>query len=325
MKRRGIRYIALLLFSAIAISLNGCSTTDSKASPSAAPKASSSTSADKTGWPKELVIVLLPGEDTPEVLSVRKAFEKDFSDYLGIKVTEYHATDYNAAIEAMRTGHASVALLGPFSYVHAVDRAGAECFATTAKDGVSVYQSLIITRADSKVKTLADLKGKTFALVDPESTSGNVVPCNEILNAIKDPKLTFDDLHINGKFFSSVTFAGSHPNSLQGVYKGDVDAGAVSSSTFRAEINKGNVDESKIKIIHTSPDIPSSPWCYQKNLPQNLKDLIKKFITTYDNEDYWIKVGGKKAGDKTKYSYVAVNDSAYTYVRELRDKYNLKD
>ena len=246
------------------------------------------------------------------------------SEALGIPVKEYHATDYNAAIEAMRTGQAHVARLGPFSYVHAVDRAGAECFAVQAKGGEASYQSWLVTKADSDIKAITDLKGRKFSLVDPESTSGNIVPSNEILNAMNDPNLTFDDLHINGKFFESVMFAGTHPNSLQGVYKGDVDAGAVSSNTFASEVKKGNVDESKLRVIHKSPDLPNGPWSYQKDLPQELKDKIKDFVLNFDDETYWTTVANKKEGEPA-YRFIEIKDSEYAYIRELRDKFNLTD
>ena len=68
---------------------------------------------------------------------------------------------------------------------------------------------------------MEDLQGKTFSFVDPESTSGNVVPCNELLNAFPDLGLTFDDLHTDGKFFKSAMFAGTHPGSMQAVIQGN--------------------------------------------------------------------------------------------------------
>ena len=279
-------------------------------------------SAEKWGL-KEFTLVLLPGEDSPENVKVREVFAQDLSEYLGIKVNEYRATDYSAMIEGMRTGEVQLANFGPFSYVHAVERSGAECIAVQATDGKSGYQSYIVTQKDSDINSLEDLEGKSFAFVDPESTSGNVVPCNEILNAFPEKGLTFDDLHLNGTFFGSVMFAGNHSNSLQGVAKGDVDAAAVSSSTYTNEILNGNVGEDQVKIIHESPNIPSSPWAIQKDLPQELKDKVTEFFLNYDNEEYFYPKG-KKADDPEK-SFIAIEDSEYDYIRELRDKFNLTD
>ena len=111
---------------------------------------------------------------------------------------------YKRQVEAMRTGNAQLAYLGPFSYVTATERAGAECICISAEKGTDGgYQSYIIAPANSDIETLADLQGKTFAFVDPESTSGNVVPSNEILNAMPELGLTFDDLHTDCLLYTS--------------------------------------------------------------------------------------------------------------------------
>jgi len=268
-----------------------------------------------------LVIVLMPGEDTPEVSEVRNVFDNALSERLGIPVEEYHATDYSAMVEAMRTGSAHVAQFGPFAYVHAVERSGAECMVVSANsEGQHGYYSQIITYKDSGIETIEDLRGRNFGFVDPESTSGNVVPCNEIMKALAktDPDLTFDDLHVNGRFFASASFTGTHANSVQGVFRHDIDAAAVSSGTLTSQINQGLVDPDEIRIISQSPRIPSSPYAVQKDLPEDLKAEIKDFFLGWDNAKYWAAQG-------TSTQFVEVKDSEYDYIRELRDKFNLTD
>ena len=272
---------------------------------------------------EKLVIVLMPGEDTPEVAYTRNLFDDALSEALmGLKVEEYHATNYSAMIEAMRTGHAQVGSFGPFAYVHAVDRSGAECFAVSSVDGTHGYTSMIITHVDSDIYALDDLKGCNFGFVDPESTSGNIVPSNEILNHFGEsiPDLSFEDLHVNGRFFESVMFTGTHANSAQGAYRRDVDAAAVSSSTLASQIRSGEIEEDKIRIIHDSPRIPSGPLAIQKALPQELKDLVIKFFLEWTDDEFW-SIRSSTPGTK----YWPVYDNEYEYIRELRDKFDLTD
>lgn len=268
----------------------------------------------------ELIIVLMPGEDSANTVETRNVFDEALSEKLGIPVKEYRATDYSSMVEAMRTGYAHVGQFGPFAYVHAVERAGAEALVAVERNGLYGYYSLLVTHADSGIASLGDLKGRSFGFVDPESASGNIVPSNEILNHFhaSEPNLSFDDLHVNGKFFSSVTFTGNHQNSLQGVYRKDIDAAGISSNTLANEVKNGNVDEKQIRVIHTSPLIPSSPFAIQKDMPQELKDLITEFFLEWDDEAYW---EARSAGGK----YVKVDPAAYDYIRELRDKYDLTD
>jgi len=272
----------------------------------------------------EFVIVLLPGEDSPETAYTRNLFDTALGEVLGIPVKEYHGNNYSACVEAMRTGHAHAASLGPFAYVHAVERAGAECFAVTSVDGSHGYYSQIITHVDSDIYTLDDLKGRVFGFVDPESTSGNIVPSNELLNYFEKtiPDITFNDLHINGRFFESVMFTGNHANSCQGVFRKDVEAAAVSSSTLASQIRNGHVEEDKIRIIHTSPLIPASPLSIKGDLPQDLKDLVISFFLEWGDEEFWsIRAASSQGASR----YWPVYDHEYDYVRELRDKFDLTD
>ncbi|MDR1064895.1 MAG: phosphate/phosphite/phosphonate ABC transporter substrate-binding protein, partial [Oscillospiraceae bacterium] len=190
----------------------------------------------------ELVVCYLPNEGSEEYNESRGHLHEELGAYLGIKVTEINAADYNAVVEAMRTKNADIASYGPVSYVQAHDRSNAEAMVLAAPEGdkaLTGYTSLIIARPDSPVKALADLEGKSFAYVDPASTSGNYVPTLEFMNAF--PGKTNEDFHTNGTFFSSVTFSGKHQNSVMAVVNGDVDAAAVASDTLRAMILNGEV------------------------------------------------------------------------------------
>lgn len=270
--------------------------------------------ADKWGI-EEFTYVMIPGEDDEKAVQLRNNMCDDLSEVIGIPVSVYMATDYNAAVEALRTGNAQMAYLGPFSYVTAVDRAGAECMCVTGTEGEIGYQSYIITQPDSDINSLEDLEGKSFGFVDPSSTSGNVVPCNDLLTNL-DLDCSFDELHIDGNFFGAVTYTGGHLNSIQAVVQGNVDAAAVASSTLRDQIEKGNVEEDSFKIIHKSDYIPGSPVCIQKDLPEELKQMVEEFLLAYDDEAYF---GGANKG------YVAIEDSDYDIIRELQQKFGLTD
>lgn len=267
----------------------------------------------------KLVICYLPNEASEEYAEYRSLLESDLSKALGVEVTEVNAADYNAVVEAMRTGQADLAYFGPVSYVQAVDRAGAECLVTAAPHGDKTqagYTSKIIVKADSDIQKLEDLKGKTFAFVDPSSTSGNYVPTLELMTLF--PDLTNDDFHTNGTFFSSVTFSGKHQNGLQSVLNGDVDAAPIASDILAAEIAGGRAKESDIRVIHESPTIPSSPMAIKGDLPDDLKAAIKDFFLNYQNADYFQYMLGFAPEDEAR--FVEASDSDYDYVRNLMDK-----
>ena len=272
-----------------------------------------------SGGVTQLVMCYLPNEASEELAEYRGLLQDAMSKAVGVKVTEVNIADYNAAVEAMRTKHADIVYFGPVSYVQAVDRSGAEAMVTTAVFGdknQSGYTSKIIVKAGSTIRNLSDLRGKTFAFVDPASTSGNYVPTLELMNTF--PGMTNEDFHTNGKFFSSVSFSGKHQNGLQAVIAGDIDAAPVASDIPAAEIAAGRAKESDFVMIHESPRIPSSPMAIRSDIPADIKAKVKQFFLAYREPTYFQYMMGM-APDK-KPQFVEALDRDYDYVRDLMAK-----
>jgi phosphonate transport system substrate-binding protein len=97
-------------------------------------------------------------------------------DYLaketGLAVQFIPVTDYAAVVEGLATNKIDMAWLGGFTFVQARQRTqgGAVPIVQRAED--EKFTSKFIVPIDSDAKTLADLKGKTFAFGAASSTSG---------------------------------------------------------------------------------------------------------------------------------------------------------
>lgn len=285
----------------------------------------SKTSQTTVKKPDKIVIAYLPDEATEKTAEYRQGLQKDMEKALGVKVQEYLCSDYNAAIEGMKAGKVDIADFGPLSYVQAHKRAKAVPLVVPALDSdksKAGYYSYIITQANNNsINSINDLKGKTFAFVDPDSTSGNLVPSKAIIDANSGENLTIDDLHANGKFFKSVTYSGSHQNGLLSVAKGDIDAAPCASDTFSIETTNGQVDKNKVKIVYTSPIIPGSPVAIRGNLDPNFIKQVKDFYLKYNNDSYFKNFVGEKDGQKMR--YVSAEDSDYKYISDLATKFGL--
>ena len=243
---------------------------------------------------EKIVIAYAPNESTDESADARAGLAKDLEEALGVEVEEIQASDYNAIIEALRTGQADAAYIGALAIAYASDRADAIPVAMKAPDGdrsQAVYHSLLITSSSKEdINTIEDIKGKTIAFVDPESTSGNLFPSYEIIKAFPDENLTSDDLHTNGKFFEASSYSGKHQAGLQAVIRGDVDIVPISDQILKSEIANGNAKEADIKIIHESEAIPAEGFVVSKNMSDELREKFQEFLVTYDNAEYFEKV-----------------------------------
>ena len=258
-------------------------------------------------------IAYAPNESTTESADARQGLAEDLGELLGVEVEEIQASDYNAIIEALRTGNADMAYMGSMAVALASERANAEPIVMKAPNGnkdEAIYHSVLITRADNdEINSIKDIKGKTMAFVDPDSTSGNLVPTSDIMDAFPEENLDSDKLHTNGEFFEAVSFSGKHQAGLQAVIKGDVDVVPISDQILASEIANGNAKESDIKIIHSSAAIPAEAIVIGKTVDADLRDTLIDFLTGYDNEQYFtdvIKVEGARFVECTLDDYAPI-------------------
>lgn len=243
---------------------------------------------------KTFTIAYAPNESTTDSTDARSTLAKDLGKVINMEVKEIQASDYTAIIEALRTGKADMAYMGALAVAMGAERAGVTPIVMKAPNGdkaQAVYHSVFVTQKDNnEINSIKDFKGKTIAFVDPDSTSGNLVPTSEIMKAFPDLHLTNEKIHINGEFFEAVSFSGKHQAGLQAVIKGDVDIVPISDQIMASEFKNGNADENDVKVVHSSAAIPAEAMVVSKTVNEDLKKTLTKFLVEYNNKDYFDKV-----------------------------------
>lgn len=254
-----------------------------------------------------LTVGLIPSEDSRAMIANSQAMMDMLSKALGFAVKPFVAADYNGVIEALRSKRLDVAYLGPFSYVLGTTVADIEAFAVaeTKKAGRTSYHSQIVTHKETGIKTVADLKGKTFAFVDPSSTSGHLFPKAGLLKAGFNPD----------KDFGRVIFSGSHDSSAIAVQNKKVDAAAIADRILDAAVSKGLVKREDLVEVWKSDPIPESPTVWRKDLPADLKTRVQAaFLQVKDIP--WSDQGLLNGFHPT-------NDAAYNIIRDTAKVLNL--
>ncbi|MEC5423871.1 phosphate/phosphite/phosphonate ABC transporter substrate-binding protein [Virgibacillus sp. C22-A2] len=287
------KYLFILITILLVFLLAACGDGESEASSSA-------------DWPDELVIGVVPSEDQTSVSPRVEQFAEELSEELEVDIEVFMGTNYNGVIEGLKNEHVDIAFFGPFAYILANERSGAEVFAIGAEseDEIS-YQSAFIVPADSDVQELADLEGKDFLFVDPASTSGHIFPRSAVIDEIG---ITNEEVDA---FFGNVSFSGSHDASILSVINGDVDGAAIATDVMDAMIAQGQIDENDFRIIHSSDDIPRGPDAYRSDLPEDLKEAIREFYYSYEDEHYFEERGIN--------GFYPIEDEAYDVVRRTAE------
>lgn len=148
--------------------------------------------------------------------------------------------------KSLANGETDIGLLGPWGYVLANNASGAQAVSTILYDGRPEYFAIIVTHPESGIKTLADLKGKTFAFGDKGSTSGYLIPLHHFMKQGIDPE----------KYFSKVLHTKHQAIEMQ-VTAGQLDAGADYNRNRNAMIEEGLIKPERSKIIWQSDPLPN--------------------------------------------------------------------
>ena len=283
---RPVRFL-LLVFSLVALA--GCE------------KSSSSSKVLRVGF--------VPAENAQQVIQNAQPIVDILQKRLGMEVQPFVATDYTGVIEALRGNKLDIAFLTPASYVLAKNEANVKVVLKSERKGSPFYYAAIITRADSGIKKLEDLRGKIFAFGDPLSTSANVFPRKMLHEHGIDPV----------RDFKQILNSGGHDATVLAVLNGKVDAGATyanspdNNDTAWMRYLKNPDDVKKIRAIAFSEPIPADNLVINANLDEQTAKKVEEIFIELSHDAQ----GKKMLRDLYQIDgFVAATDKDYDSVRQ---------
>jgi phosphonate transport system substrate-binding protein len=254
-----------------------------------------------------------PYDTAARLTPIYEKVGKLIGDKIGCKVEIYVATGYNAEIEAMRNGKLEIGEFGPLGYVLAHQVARAEAVAAFGGvDGKPVtYWASVVTYPTAGIKTIADLRGHSFAFSDAASTSGHLFPAYGLRKGGLDPDKDVKAI-----------YAGSHTASFEAIYNHKVDAGELNSEQLESATQRGHYKDGDLVFLWKSDPIPTDPVAIRGDLPgpfkKKLTDALQHLdLTSLDPADRKIMVG---AGIT---QLVPQPDQAYDGIRDLVKTLNI--
>jgi phosphonate transport system substrate-binding protein len=236
---------------------------------------------------RESVKVLRVGVLGGDNVTYRAASLEPFRAYLearlGLPVEIVPAVSYHALIEAQASGRTPYAIHSVASYATVAD--GCHCVepiaAPLAGDGALGFYSILVVRAESPIRELADARGARLALAGDDSVAGRLVPLKAFSREGIAPS----------KFFARVVDTPDPEAAIASLLAGDADiATGWSSLTGDAArgydfgvlsrmVSEGKLDMSRIRIIWQSSLIPFGPHVLRSDAPPELKTLLSDALT----------------------------------------------
>jgi phosphonate transport system substrate-binding protein len=228
--------------------------------------------------PEVLKVSAIPDENPSELLRIYAPFAEYLGKQLGMRVQFVPVVDYAATVEGLAAKKLDLVWYGGFTSVQAVRRTEGKATRLAMRREDAEFKSVFITRRDSPVKSLGDLKGKTFAFGSVSSTSGHLMPRFFLLKNGIDP---------DRDFAQKPAFSGAHDATALWVEAGKVDAGALNFLVWDKLIETKKIDPGKVNVFWTTPPYVDYVWTAHAELDPGVRERITQAFLRlrYDNPE----------------------------------------
>jgi len=255
----------LALAGAGGLVLSGCGDDKESATPTGATPSTPETAA-KVARPTMLRFGV--GPLLPTTTDTKAAYDPFFAwlaGELGVKHELTAVDSWGGISVALGADQLDMAWMGPFGYVLANERAGAQAIATVKYDDKPIYHAIVVGQPDFEVNTWPDdAKGKSISFAEVSSTSGWLVPT-----------FWFKERGIDPKTYFKYTEGASHPANELAVATGQVDFATDFDRNRNSMISSGKLKETDTKIVWTSDPLPNDAIGLRKGFDPTLAEEIR--------------------------------------------------
>jgi phosphonate transport system substrate-binding protein len=253
--------------------------------------------------PAVLRISAIPDENPTELMRIYTPFAEYLARELKMKVEFTPVVDYAATVEGLAAGKLDLVWYGGFTSVQAVRRTGGTARRLVLRQEDAEFRSVFVARPGSGIRSLADLRGKTFAFGSVSSTSGHLMPRYFLLKHGIRPE----------QDFKQVAYSGAHDATALWVESGKVDAGALNFLVWDKLVQQKKVDLGKVNVFWTTPPYVDYVWTARGDLDPGLQERI---VAAFLKLDYANPEHRRLLDLHRTKKYIRANDADWKSVEE---------
>lgn len=281
---------------------------------------SSAASSAGTSEKKSLTVQFVPTNNDGSMEAKVKPFQEYLSKKLDCDVTVTMATDYSTIVEAMASGQVDIGIMPPAAYVQARSQGAAKAILSSslgdydeneqpvADTAVSTFKGEVVVRADSDMKGLEDLNGKTIATLSANSASGYIYPVAEM-----------KDLGINPTKDCTLITVNDIPSELTAVLNGQADAAFVFEGAryvFASKFTDYDLFKDLKVLYLTEGDIPNDAIAVLPAMSSEMQEKVKEVFLNMPNDEE-----GKEAMAMWNHTaYSEADEKAYDTIESYIEK-----
>jgi phosphonate transport system substrate-binding protein len=240
--------------------------------------------------PRKLTLGIPEGKTPGSALKEHEAFIRHINSSKEFQFEVKVFPTYDAVYDAFKAKKLDLASIGPVKYVQARHETGA---IPIAMEG-AMQRAVIAVRNDSPLKSVGELKGKTFAFGYKDSTSTHLMPL-----------LVLSKHHIKEADLGKANFLGSQQETIvDAVVAGRADAGALAGSVF-------DQNKAKLRALEQSELFPGPPIVAQKGTDNATIEKLRKVFVSFK------PANAEEQRQRFGRGVTAVTDTDYNKIRFL--------
>ncbi len=233
---------------------------------------------------------MLPRYSSEEINKRVKALSEYLSLKTRIPIEPMVTANFSQYQKGLLSGTIAIGYENPYIYVLTSHEHEVVAMAVKGKNG-DRFRGIVITRADSPLRSLEDLVGKTISIVGQTSAGGYL-----------SQKLSMLRLGIDVERQCNIVEAvdNKQENVILSVFTGDADAGFIRESALN-HIDK-YIPPSQIKLLTATAWLPNWALSVKRTLPEENKDKIRRALLEIPSDHPLLTIlkikGFKEASDR---------------------------
>lgn len=226
----------------------------------------------------KLVMGVHPYKPATELNAMFKPIAEYISQKIGKPVDLQFGKTYEDTAQKLGSGQFDFCFLSPTVYAKFAHEYNYKPLAQIVNDGKPTFHGVIVVKKGSGIKSIKDLKGKSFAFGDRNSTLTHVVPLYMLMS---------NGIHLSD--LSKYAFVGSHDNVALNVVVGQFSAAGLMPDIAEKYIPQG------LEVIATSPNLPEHVFVATQSMDKETAAKIQEAILNMP-PDLYKKIKGSLTG-----------------------------
>jgi len=230
-------------------------------------------------------------------------------DHLNYKIQLVQRKTYDEINELFLKRQIDLAFICSGPYAVGKEKYGFEALAVPVIRDKPSYQAYLIVNKNSSIENIEGLRGGVFAMTDPASNTGAMVPLYWLAKMGEKPDT----------FFKNVTYTYSHDNSILAVAKSLVDGAAVDGMIWEYYNARNPIYTSQTRVIKKSISFGSPPFVASKYLAPKIKEKARDLLLNMHKDPKGRSILKELMIDR----FVPPKGTWYQPVREIKKQLNM--